>query len=251
MDVPANEHNTYLPLVGHLAPETISNSYGRRITTMKDCLHRTSVFVGLSLCLALLAGLSTISAVSSESADGEVVIAVRPESTQVDVDDIFTLDIEIEAGGQQVDGASAYLDFDPVFLEVVDESGNPTTQIIAGATLEDVFINTVNNSEGQVDYSAGAPLIGTPPSGTFTLATIRFRAKAQTGGTSVVFVFNPPLRDTIIAYQGISVLGAHVNGDVTISAATGTPTPTPTPTSRPTNTPNRDSKSDSDLGGGP
>jgi len=106
--------------------------------------------VGLSLCLALLVGLNTLSAVSSKSADGEVVIAIRPESTQVDVDEISTLDIKIEAGGQQVDGASAHLDFDPAFLEVVDESGNPTTQVIPGTTLEDVFINMVNNSEGQI-----------------------------------------------------------------------------------------------------
>jgi hypothetical protein len=91
----------------------------------------------------------------------------------------------------------------------------------------------VDNNTGRIDYVAGK-LSGTPPSGSFALATIRFKAKAQTagGGTPVTFVFSPPARNTEVLYQGASVLGTHVNGNVVLRSQTPTVTIAISPSSQ-------------------
>jgi len=148
---------------------------------------------------------------------GTVTIAISPSSNIVAVGEVFTLDIKIQAGSQPVDGAAAYIDFNPTYLVVVDASGNPATEIIPGSTLATVMQNNVDNNQGKIDYAAGL-LVGATPSGGFTLATIRFKATAETTGTPLVFVSTPP-RKTNVVYQGNSVLGSLVNGNVTISAS--------------------------------
>ena len=167
-----------------------------------------------------------------------VTIAISPASGTVTVGEVFTLDIQIEASSQPVDTGAAFIDFDPAYLTVVDASGNPSDQIIPGSTLDTILQNSVDNTMGQIDYVAGV-LVGTPPSGTFTLATIRFKAEAQTAGSGIPinFVFSPPARNTDALYEGNSVLSSHVDGNVVISMpATATPTHTATPTSTPTAT---------------
>lgn len=195
--------------------------------------------VALAVGLALLVLVSQVDSLGQPTASaGTVTIAISPASRTVTVDEIFTLDIRIEDGSQPVDTAAAFLDFNPVYLVVVDANGNPVSEITPGSALSTVLQNSVDNSAGHIDYVAGI-LTGTPPSGSFTLATIPFKAMAQTagGGTPITFVFSPPTRNTDALYQGISVLGAHVNGNVTISAVpTATPTPTPTHTCTPTPT---------------
>jgi len=180
---------------------------------------------------------------------GTVTIAIDPASKAASVGEVFTLDIKIQAGSQPVDGAAAYIDFNPTYLVVVDASGNPATEIIPGSTLATIMQNNVDNNQGKIDYAAGL-LVGATPSGGFTLATIRFKAKAETAGTPLVFVSTPP-RKTNVVYQGNSVLGSLVNGNVTISASpqrflylplllknyTPGSQPSITPTATPTNTP--------------
>ena len=196
--------------------------------------------VALVVGLALLVSVSQVDSLSLPTASaGTVTIAISPASRTVTVGEVFTLDITIEAGSQPVDTGAAFIDFDPVYLTVVDASGNPSDQITPGSTLDTVLQNSVDNGTGQIDYVAGV-LAGTPPSGTFTLATIRFKATAQTaaGGTPTSFVFSPPARNTDVLYEGNSVLGPHIDGNVVISTpATATPTHTPTPTATPTPTP--------------
>jgi len=129
-----------------------------------------------------------------------VSISIVPSSTIVWPDDIVTVDIVVEAGDQPVDGVEAHIDFDPAYLTVVDADGNPTDSIISGTTLPIELQNSVNNSQGTIDYAAGI-LSGEPPTGAFTLATIRFKAMARTGNTAVTFNLTPP-RDTKITFGG-------------------------------------------------
>jgi hypothetical protein len=175
-----------------------------------------------------------------QGAAGDVVIQLDPASPSVAKDAIFTVDIEVVAGSQPVDGAEVHLDFDESYLQVVDAGGNPVSTIENSGILDVPIQNSVDNGEGRIDFAAGT-FSGTPPSGTFVLATIRFKALWGTGGGSTPLTFSTQLpRKTDATYEGGSVLAGVANGSVTISgeAPAGTPTVTPTATrtATPTNT---------------
>lgn len=151
---------------------------------------------------------------------------------------IFELPVQILAGGNTVDAAEMRLAFDPSVLQVVDAAGNPTTVISMGSSLGTALRNTVDNSTGAIRYAAGATFGGAPASGTFTLATIRFRAVALSAGTTV------SVNDAIICRAGINHAVATSNGAVTpqdptpvgVGTPTANPTDTPTITLTPTKT---------------
>jgi hypothetical protein len=136
-------------------------------------------------------------------------------------DDIFTMDIQIDAGDQSVDGVEVHLDFDPLYLRVVDASGNPANVIMFGSVLDVPIQNSVSNDRGEIDYAAGT-FSSRPPTGTFVLATIRFKALWGTGVISSPLTFV----DTGVAYEGALVPHSVENGSVTISG----PIPVITPT---------------------
>ena len=141
-----------------------------------------------------------------------------PATSRVSLNQIFTVNIEIAAGAQQVDGGAAYLNFDTGKLRVVDAGGAPASAIDAGSSLPTALQNFANNPDGRIDYAAGAGLQGgTPPTGTFILASIRFKAIATTGegGTPVVFVSDLP-RKTDATRAGGSVLGTVTGGVVIV-----------------------------------
>ena len=144
-----------------------------------------------------------------------VYLYLDPSTKTYNVNEIFTIDIVINSVSQDVHAVDARLDFDPNYLEVVDGLGNPTNQILPGTSLPFVLANIVSNTKGTIDYGAGAPLGGSPPSGTFDIATIIFKAKANTAGTPVTFNFTFP-RQTIVAYAGYSLPISHVDGNYVI-----------------------------------
>ena len=65
-------------------------------------------------------------------------------------------------------------------------------------------VNHVDKAEGWIDYAA--TYAGAPPSGTFTLATIRLRAGEPVGNQPLRFVRSSG-RMTDVLYQEESVLG--------------------------------------------
>jgi hypothetical protein len=177
---------------------------------------------------------------------GDVFIQLNPANPSVARGTIFTVDIQVVAGSQPVDGAEVHLDFDRTYLQVVDASGDPAISIIAGSVLEVPIQNIVHNDRGEIDFAAGTFLA--PPSGTFVLGTIRFKALWGTGGGSTPLTFSTQLpRKTEVTHAGGSVLAGVENGSVTISGQTPPPTPTVTPTasrtvtSTPTKTPTQTS----------
>jgi hypothetical protein len=150
---------------------------------------------------------------TAESADGTVQVSIEPASSSVSTDEVFAVNIQLAAGAQLVDGAEVHLDFDPTYLQVVDGSGNPTAEIEPGTALDVALLNGVDNAQGQIDYAAGT--FGGAPSGTFVLATVRFKALRGTGGTSVTFVDRGG-SPTNVTYAGESVLGGTNDGLVRI-----------------------------------
>lgn len=193
----------------------------------------------LALWLAAQLGGKLLPSYAAVSQAGMVNIAVEPSSKSATVGEIFTLDIRVHAGTQPVDAVDAYLNFSPQVLQVVDSGGNPATAITPGTALR-VLHNSVDNSTGRIDFNAGRGTGDQPASGSFVLATIRFKALAV-GSSFVAFSLSPP-RTTDAFFGGNSVLGSTADGQVAVTATpggspTGTPTATATSTSTATPTP--------------
>jgi len=158
-----------------------------------------------------------------------------PRDSVVTEGDIFEVNIRVDAGSQPVDGAEVHLDFDSLYLQVVDADGDPASDIESSGVLDVPIRNHVDNAAGQIDFMAGT--FGVPPSGTFVLATVRFRALQRTaaGGTALTFVTELP-RKSDAMFVGASVLDQVHHGIVRIGEPTPTPTSRPTSTSTPTAT---------------
>ena len=178
--------------------------------------------------------------VQLENASGTVAFRFNPSSSTVGVGDIFLVEIRLDSGTQTMDGAQAYVQFDPAYLQVVDAAGNPTTHIIAGTAFNNHILNDVNNTTGLIRYSDGVGLTEPEVSGdNLLLATIRFKALAGTASTALQFQSG----STKATSGGSELPVTTTDGAVSISAPTPTNTPTatatdtPGPTATATNTP--------------
>jgi len=136
--------------------------------------------------------------------NGTVVeLSLLPARNMVSAGDVFTLTIQVAASGQPVDGISAYVDFDPTYLQV--QAITPDN-----ANLPLTLQNSFDNLAGTMDYSAGA--LSSFPSGVFGIAQARFGviAAPSPGGTALVFHTAVGSRQTQASYGGGGVLGtAH------------------------------------------
>jgi hypothetical protein len=137
----------------------------------------------------------------------DVILAITPSTKTVAVGQNFDLVLQVRSGVHLVDGAAAYLNFDPTYLQVVS--------ITPGSSLPDVLINNYNNTTGRVNFAAGK-LVGEFPSGTFTLATVTFHAQALTSSTPIHLNDVKP-RKSDITYGGFSILTLTQDGTVTIT----------------------------------
>jgi Leucine-rich repeat (LRR) protein/ABC-type glycerol-3-phosphate transport system substrate-binding protein len=138
---------------------------------------------------------------------GAVVLAVLPAAPTANVGQAFNLTVQVQAGAQQVDGAAAYLNFDPAYFQVVSLS--------SGATLPVVIQNAYDNTTGRIDYAAGI-LGSSHPSGSFTLVTINFMARAPTSGAALTFNDTLP-RKSDASFGGYSAMNHAENGMVVIT----------------------------------
>ena len=148
-------------------------------------------------------------------------VTLNPLTPTVARGDIFTVNIQIAAGPDLVDGAEVHVYFDPTFLQVVDSLGNPTNRIQSSGLLSQVLRNRVytDTSPSRIHFAAGIYDPEEPrPSGTFTLATIRFKALWGTAGGSTPLTFGIQLPfKTEVTYGGSSILGGVQNGTVSIT----------------------------------
>ena len=147
--------------------------------------------------------------------DGTVNVSLSTLSSAVAEGEIFGVEVRVLAGSQAVDVAEAHIDFDPLYLQVVEEDGAPASTIEGGVILDVPLQNHVDNDAGEIDYAAGT--FGAQPSDTFVLATIRFKALLETAGSSTPLVFVHQLpRKTDVNYEGSSVLAGAMGGSVAI-----------------------------------
>ncbi len=143
----------------------------------------------------------------------EAGISIEPAEMTVEPRDSFSVDIQINAGGWQVDGAQAYIDFDPQYLQV--------NSVTSGTALPEMLASSYDNASGTITYAASVSLGSTSfPSGTFTLATINFTALQENlEGTPITFVFNEEAgRMTKVTWAGENFIVEPTNGAIHIEA---------------------------------
>lgn len=159
----------------------------------------------------------TPTATATSTHEAGVHIHLDPSSSIAAAGQSFDVDILINAGGQPVDGAEVHLDFHPSYLQVVDGSNHPAGEIQSSGVMDIGIQNYVDNAAGHVDFAAGT--FTSPPTGSYVLATIRFKALASTGGHSTPLTLVTELpRKTDLMYRGQSVLAQAHDGDVLISS---------------------------------
>jgi hypothetical protein len=125
----------------------------------------------------------------------------------VGVDDTFSVTIRAGASSNLVSGISAFIDFDPDYLEV--------QSVTPGTALPTVLLNTFDNIAGTIDYSAGK--LDEPfPTSTFDLATIEFRALALTDPVTAIEFSTAYPRVTTADYGGEDITGTLTGGTVSI-----------------------------------
>src|SRR3989344_3730446 len=83
------------------------------------------------------------------------VLTLTPSSTTIPVGQTFTVDINLDTKGAAIDGVDIYsLRYNPAILEVVDSNTSQSgIQIIPGTLLANTLTNTVNASNGTIQFS--------------------------------------------------------------------------------------------------
>ncbi|HEY4480379.1 MAG TPA: cohesin domain-containing protein [Candidatus Paceibacterota bacterium] len=139
-------------------------------------------------------------------------LSVSPSSQSVNVGDTFTVTINLDTQGSQVDGVDLrYLNYNPALLQV---QGN---QITPGSLMPMTLANTVNSSNGRITFSQVA-LGGNKYNGSGVLATVTFKAIAE-GSANLTFSHTSnSTTDSNVAANGSDVLSAVVNGSYTIGS---------------------------------
>lgn len=155
-------------------------------------------------------------------------VLLSPASGSYTPGQTFTVTVQADPKGQQINAVEASMTFDTALLSVVSVS--KTGSAFSLWTTEPTF----SNSAGTITFGGGSP---TPFSNRSNLISITFTAKAA-GSASVGFGDASALAAD---GRGTDVLQNKTGGTYTIAAAaTPEPTPTPTPTEEPATQPTDD-----------
>ncbi len=139
----------------------------------------------------------------------KVNLAVSPATLTLGQGTNFTATIEAQCGSQVASGIDLYLDFDPLYLEVL--SAQPGSSL--SVPLKPV---TYDNVAGTLEYSAGQQMDSSPVSGTFTLLSISFKAKSITASSTPLSFSTSSPRVTMAVSGESNVTGSLSGGLFTI-----------------------------------
>ncbi|MFC2071877.1 cohesin domain-containing protein [Chloroflexota bacterium] len=180
----------------------------------------------LTLLLAFIILLTINTSVATAQSENLVDLVMEPPEITGKRGGTFELAIKAIPNGQKLVAMDVFLDFDPVYLEVVDSNPDVSgIQIDPGTILTSLMAAEVDNSNGRITHST-AMFGRESPDDVFTVANITFRTKATAaaGATEITFHTEIP-RKTEVAYDGNSVLGLISGATVTMEAAS-VPLPT-------------------------
>ncbi len=149
-------------------------------------------------------------------------LAFTPATVTKKVGDLFSLEITIDTGANQVVAAELHLTFDPAKLEAQTITNGPLfPNILASGVID----------RGTATITVGAANATKPITGVGTVAVVRFKALEKTD-TPVSVRLAPNTFVGSLGEGSANVLTGSSPANVTITdgAAAGETTPTPTPT---------------------
>ncbi len=155
----------------------------------------------------------TVTPTATTGPGAGVSLVIVPANITVGVNAIFCLDAQAQAGIQPVDTAELHLRFDPAIFRVVDANGNPGNQVTPGTALPTVLENRVDNAIGTIDFTATK--LGGSVTGTFTLATMCFKALAETSTQGSLVRYEAT---SAVFYQSRDVTGSRAGSQVMVQA---------------------------------
>ena len=181
---------------------------------------------GVWIRLAVVAGLvGSLLLVGSAFAQGGTVVRVDPASAAIAQGQTVIVSVKIDNVSNMI-GAEVHLSFSAAVLEVVDADASTSgTQITNGGMLSgNVPVqNTADNAAGTIDFAVSQ--LGQPAvSGSGTLATISFRAKAN--GVSPIAFRSVPAAPTGVVLadaNGVALANTTANGTITVGPTTCQP----------------------------
>lgn len=134
---------------------------------------------------------------------GTTDIRITPVSFNVRTDTDLTINIQVNTGSNQINGASLKLKFPPKLIEAISIQPNP--RVFTPDTNFSTGTNLMDNNRGEIDYmfytidGSAQSLKTSDP--WITIATVNFRTKSP--GTGIVTFSNP-----------ISLIAANDTGNV-------------------------------------
>jgi Peptidase family M23/Cohesin domain len=134
------------------------------------------------------------------------VLALVPAATTLSVGGTLAVAVEVRSGTQPIDGAAVYLDFDPAVLEIVS--------VIPSASLPISLTQKIDPLGGHLDLVRGA--ISSLPQGTFSLATVTFRARTAAPTGTSLSISRTTARPSDVSFGGVSKLGQTIPATLTI-----------------------------------
>lgn len=147
-------------------------------------------------------------------------LSIIPAISSKKTDDIFSIEITIDTGENQVVASELHLSYDPTKLEAQTITNGPLfPNILASGTIEG----------GAASITVGAADAKQPIKGTSTVAVVRFKAIAKTDSPTAIKL----APNTFVGGLGegaVNVLVGTTPATVTITEAEAQATPSPTPT---------------------
>lgn len=146
-------------------------------------------------------------------------LSIIPAISSKKTDDIFSIEITIDTGENQVVASELHISFDPTKLEAQTITNGPLfPNILASGTIE----------SGLASITVGAADAKQPVKGTNTVAIVRFKAIAKTDSPTAIKLG----ANTFVGGLGegaVNVLVGTTPATVTITEAEVQATPSPTP----------------------
>jgi len=122
----------------------------------------------------------------------------------VQINDHFIARVWVNAGSLALDGAAAYVEFDPAIVQVVE--------IKSGSLLPITLQKNFDNPAGRISFAAGE--MSAVQAGDFELATIEFVAVAS-GQSQLAFQHDQPTQSAL-TFNGDTLPVATADGSITV-----------------------------------
>ncbi|MEL6650030.1 MAG: immunoglobulin-like domain-containing protein, partial [Bacteroidota bacterium] len=144
----------------------------------------------------------------------QVSLNATASADPVNVGDNFTLDIDIDAGTQDVNTVGIELTFDPAVFQIIGNTPGTTLPTSVGGV-------SIDNTNGTVNYAASILSQGASANGTFNIISFDVDVVGGAGVENIDFVLG--LGNTEVLLNGSNIAFTPNDLNITVNAPNSTP----------------------------